>query len=591
MTKDKAYKEIIRCLISKQEFKRAENILLLIQVESDRLETLRLILKELLKTRLYKDAFVLIHKYLSGNELAFHILEILKNMQLCVGHISVEQLTYVDCILSEIEDDRCTIKTHALIAEVLCDNNQLDLAEKHIFIALNIWDKASGELSDLSPIIKSLKAQRLEIKATELLDSLSHTISNNVFDRIALANCIFELGQLRSLLNYEADYESEENSRLLEGEVYENSYDLNEVRAACFRFLEKPRIIEIDSKEYQVLCGLPKTLKDHLDYYKSLDVKERNQELISLREQLILPTFPTDCCNRYSSSSIIEQLAKYCALSHFYYEHQQWDLSDNILSHALSIALSQDDVCDESKLIFAAGPKYECLYILCYHNLIQGDVLKANGILETMEGTYNSINGGYNFYKLCGDALTWISYCDNHRTRILEFLFKKLYQLLSESISIENIRLTVRILCASVTHSERQQTILRFRYLLEKVSNSAIDSVIKEACVIELLKGALEIDYLEIVLESMRSGDFSEKGLEVIHEEIAHYYLSRDPNLVKLTLRMKEHGRWLPHMNLRNIMDDAIIASLNAESVARVIYLFSERPDNLEFLLQEYTLN
>jgi hypothetical protein len=34
---------------------------------------------------------------------------------------------------------------------------------------------------------------------------------------------------------------------------------------------------------------------------------------------------------------------------------------------------------------------------------------------------------------------------------------------------------------------------------------------------IELLKGALEINYLEIVLESMRSGDFAEKGLEVIH--------------------------------------------------------------------------
>jgi hypothetical protein len=54
---------------------------------------------------------------------------------------------------------------------------------------------------------------------------------------------------------------------------------------------------------------------------------------------------------------------------------------------------------------------------------------------------------------------------------------------------------------------------------------------------------------------------------------------------------MKVHERWLPDMNMKNILDEQTIKELTADAVTPVIFLFSERPENLEVILKNFSLN
>ena len=91
--------------------------------------------------------------------------------------------------------------------------------------------------------------------------------------------------------------------------------------------------------------------------------------------------------------------------------------------------------------------------------------------------------------------------------------------------------------------------------------------------------------------ETIHSMEFIEKNQEEIHEHIANFYIKKEPDLIKLISKMKEHERWLPDMNMKNILDEHTMNELTADAVIPVIYLFSERPENLEVLLKNFSLN
>jgi hypothetical protein len=591
MIKNKTCIELINRLISQQEFSKAEIILSRIQGEDERMKSIGWILEELIKKLHYDEAFTLVNKYLNGNELIFHRLLVLKHQQEHNSPINVHYLNLAMNALSEFENNKGSVKTNALLAEILFRNNDIELANRYNELAFTIWENGSMEFSDLSYIVLSLKAQHQSNKANEILNNLLEEV-NCGDDYIAEANCRFEINQLKSLLTDETDvYDEDEDGWFQTEESNESSINLDAVKTAALQFLSKPRFKRTTNEIGYNGSNHPYTLFDRLDYYRTHDTAGLKNELNSLRSQFKSVGSSLHTFNESSNQNIIELLADYCALSQVFFMEQEVKISDSILNHALSIAMNQDDSHHPSTLNFSAGPKYECLYLVCYHHLIQGKFDLANRILEEMENTYQSLGNPFNLFSLCDDSLTWISTYDMYKSEILEFLYEKLSESLNSSVKIISVHYAVRILEANASDEKKNYVLDKLNELLLTLKSKTMSREEKEACIIEVCKGLLKFDGFESVTDTIHSIEFTEKNLEEIHERIANFYLKKEPDLIKLFSKMKVHERWLPDMNMKNILDEQTIKELTADAVTPVIFLFSERPENLEVILKNFSLN
>jgi hypothetical protein len=493
--------------------------------------------------------------------------------------------------LSEFENDSSSVKTHALLAEILLRNNEIELANQYNELAFTVWENGSMEFSDLSYIVLSLKAQHQSNNANKILNHLLEEV-NCGDDYIAEANCRFEINQLKSLLTDETDvYDEDEDGWFQTEESNESSINLDAVKTAALQFLSKPRFKRTTNEIGYNGSNHPYTLFDRLDYYRTHDTAGLKNELNSLRSQFKSVGSSLHTFNESSNQNIIELLADYCALSQVFFMEQEVKISDSILNHALSIAMNQDDSHHPSTLNFSAGPKYECLYLVCYHHLIQGKFDLANRILEEMENTYQSLGNPFNLFSLCDDSLTWISTYDMYKSEILEFLYEKLSESLNSSVKIISVHYAVRILEANASDEKKNYVLDKLNELLLTLKSKTMRREEKEACIIEVCKGLLKFDGFESVTDTIHSIEFTEKNLEEIHERIANFYLKKEPDLIKLFSKMKVHERWLPDMNMKNILDEQTIKELTADAVTPVIFLFSERPENLEVILKNFSLN
>jgi hypothetical protein len=591
MIKDKTCIELINRLISQQEFSKAEIILSRIQGENERLKSIGWILEELIKKLHYDEAFTLVNKYLEGNELIFHRLLVLKHQQEHNSPINVHYLNLAMNALSEFENNKGSVKTNALLAEILFRNNDIELANRYNELAFTIWENGSMEFSDLSYIVLSLKAQHQSNNANEILNNLLEEV-NCGDDYIAEANCRFEINQLKSLLTDETDvYDEDEDGWFQTEESNESSINLDAVKTAALQFLSKPRFKRTTNEIGYNGSNHPYILFDRLDNYRTHDTAGLKNELNSLRSQFKSVGSSLHTFNESSNQNIIELLADYCALSQVFFMEQEVKISDSILNHALSIALNQDDSHHPSTLNFSAGPKYECLYLVCYHHLIQGKFDLANRILEEMDNTYQSLGNQFNLFSLCDDSLTWISNHDMYKSEILEFLYEKLSESLNSTVKIISVHYAVRILAANASDEKKNYVLDKLNELLLTLKSKTMRREEKEACIIEVCKGLLKFDGLESVTDTIHSMEFTEKNLEEIHERIANFYLRKEPDLIKLFSKMKVHERWLLDMNMKNILDEQTIKELTADAVTPVIFLFSERPENLEVILKNFSVN
>jgi hypothetical protein len=600
MIKETTCKELIRILALKKEFKKAEIFLPLIKSENTFRESMRSILDELLKVHYYDDAFALINKNLSGNELAYHLLLILNNQAKNSFQLNVELLSLAQGILKYLDNDRNTLKTHALLAEVLYRNGEPILAERQTDMALNLWEKESGEISELGPIITSLKAQDQTDKAKLFIRELGETIEENVTDDLARKNCLFELNQLVAILKDNSLFEDDGDPWLEEWELQKHIFHLEEVKSACYSFISKP--IGLGVSEQQTF---KRTIKKVLGigqedeniqlllYYGQLDPEELRTELNTKRGQLKNMPVSAYSSQKSNRNDLLKNLSDYCNISTVYFEKKQFDLSENILRHALKIANEQVANYRESTLDFSAGPRKECLYIVCYHYLIRGDIHEANKLFQLMEDSYGSFDSRsrYDLFALCDSALNWIALREQYTSEILSFLYDKLSENLKSSISVRRINYLVRVLIASHSNVDKNKGINQLNELVDFISGMNMEKELKEACTIELLDGLLQLDGLNQVLKILDSVTFSEKGLSNMHEKIANYYFLKEPDIKKVFFQMKYLGKWLPKMKLENIIDAEHLEPLSPDMVLPIIHLFSEQPENLENLLQKYALN
>jgi hypothetical protein len=586
--KDTTSKKLINLLISKKEFSKAEIIFSRIQGESIRLESFRLIVDELLQLNNYDDAFSLVNKYLDGNELIFHNLLIIKNQLLNSCPINADYLNQAMSKLNELGNDINSVKTHALLAEILFIIHEIELANKYNELAFTIWENSPMYFSELSHIILSLRTQHQSNKADKILNDLMEDV-NCGDDLIAEANCRFEINELRSLLKDKTDVEENIVEWFEVEESNASLFNLNTIKTNALQFLSKPRSKRISCASEYNGTNHTYTLFDRLDNYLMLDAVGVKNKLNSLRSQLKSEGYSFQTLNKPSNKNIIQLLADYCALSQAFLMKQEFKISESILNHALSIAMNQFDSHHPSTLNFSSGPKYECLYLVCYHHLIQGKIDQANRILEDMENTYQSLGNQFNFFSLCDDTLIWISTYDKDKSEILKFLYSKAFDSIKSSPNINNVNYLVRILGANISGQKNDIVLEKLTELINILKNKPFPRDQKEACIIEVCEGLLKFGYLDNVIETIRFIEFTEKNLEEIHERIANFYLKKELDIINLFSKMKAHGRWLPDLNMRNILDEEIINELNINTVLPVIYLFSDRPENLEVLLSKFS--
>lgn len=592
MIKETTCKELIRHLIDQKQFGKAEIIINRIQNKNERLFSIELIFNAYLKAVNYEDAFSLIGKFLKEDELLYYKLILIKHQQEKTKNTSNQIINQIKNILSEVGSNVFSIKTNSLLSEICFLNNELELADQYNEKAYQTWANTSGNPLELTPLIISLKNQNQVVKIKNIFSGLNKSISENTSDEIERANFFFELNQLNSLLEDE-NYSNDESNWTIEDILFTNGqpYNLDDVKSTCLKFISKPK-----NSKISVLLNRNKSiysiqLLQCFNNYLNLDNQELINKLNILRGHLNSENKIIQLSIGIEDEISIEQLSDYCTLSQVFFIKKDFKISENILSHALSIAMNQVDSHHPSTLNFSAGPKYECLYLVCFHHLIQGKIDSANIILEDMENTYQSLDNQFNLFSLCDDALSWFSSTETFKTEILKYLYDKLFDKFNSSLSLINVKYAVLILQANDYYSQKDYVIQKLNELVNKLSHMALKKELKEACMIEVIKGLLKFDCLDTVIEILQTSDFSEKSTEEIYERLANYYFTKEPDLTKLISTMKGHGKWLPDMNLKTIFDESNLASLAAEMVTPVICLFADNPENIEVILSKYSLN
>jgi hypothetical protein len=241
---------------------------------------------------------------------------------------------------------------------------------------------------------------------------------------------------------------------------------------------------------------------------------------------------------------------------------------------------------------FSAGPKYECLYIVCFHYLIQNRINEASEIMIIMENTYQPFVP--DIFTLSEEILSWFSSTNQKHYDSLLLLFNKLNEELNESwsysVSVERIQNVINLLKTFDLDSNRGFVVTELNRLIDNISSKNISADTKEDCMILLIDTLLYCHEEENALLKINSYDFSNKSKIVLAEKIAIFYLKKDQNLSSVITQLDKLKIDFSSLNLDRILNIEVLSEIDQPYFVSMISYFFRKPEILVKILQKFTL-
>ena len=626
--KEITLREIIKILVGKDEFFKAEYFLKKIEDYEIRLSAFEIIFKGLMFLRKFDEADILIRNNHKDYELAHYLLKFIKIQIKNFEIINSSKLDDIILLIQTLDNKESKVGLYSIIAEISFYAGNFDFSDHYIKLAYDLWVELSMGISDLEPIISSLEAQNKSERAWEILGEIYEIINETISDDIARANCLHELWELEhgveeikyyedSVLHdiiekgdeygaedvdvnefiktpvEEADVSNIDSSKAVRDNLSDNHLilfeDIGQIKANALKFINKSfesdMIERLEFKNYfegkkkGIICN--KAI-DIITSYRTLNPGELKQELKALRTRL----------KSFYSKNIIDDLLKYCVLSTIFFDIENLKLSDSILKHARSIAENSIDQYNESTMNFSAGPKYECLYIVCFHYLIQNRIKEATEIMDIMDNTYRPYV--LDVFTLSEEILSWFSSTNQKHYDLLLLLFNKLNEELNESwsysVSVERIQNVINLLKTFDLDSNRGFVVTELNRLIDNISSKNISADAKEDCMILLIDTLLYCHEKENALLKINSYDFSNKSKIVLAEKIAIFYLKKDQNLSSVITQLDKLKIDFSSLNLDRILNIEVLSEIDQPFFVSMISYFFRKPEILVKILQKFTL-
>jgi hypothetical protein len=650
--KEKTLREIIKILVGKAEFLMAEYFLKKIEDYEIRLSAFEIIFKGLMFLRKFDEADILIRNNHKDYELAHYLLKFIKIQIKNFEIINGSKLDDIISLIQKLDNKESKVGLYSILSEISFYAGNFDFSDHYIKLAYDLWVELSMGISDLEPIISSLEAQNKSERAREILGEIYEIINETLSDDIARANCFHELRELEhgveeieyyedSVLHdiiekgdeygaedvdvnefiktpvEEADVSNIDSSKAVRDNLSDNHLilfeDIGQIKASALKFINKSfesdMIERLEFKNYfegkkkGIICN--KAI-DIITSYRTLNPGELNQELKALRTRLrsvysknIIRMLNPDELNlelqalrtRLSpvyKKNMIDDLLKYCVLSTIFFDIENLKLSDSILKHARSIAENSIDQYHESTMNFSDGPKYECLYIVCFHYLIQNRIKEASEIMVISKTFVPDI------FTLSEEILSWFSSTNQKHYDSLLLLFNKLNEELNESwsysVSVERIQNVINLLKTFDLDSNRGFVVTELNRLIDNISSKNISADTKEDCMILLIDTLLYCHEEENALLKINSYDFSNKSKIVLAEKIAIFYLKKDQNLSSVITQLDKLKIDFSSLNLDRILNIEVLSEIDQPYFVSMISYFFRKPEILVKILQKFTL-
>ena len=622
--KEKTLREIIKILVGKAEFLKAEYFLKKIEDYEIRLSAFEIIFKGLMFLRKFDEADILLRNNHKDYELAHYLLKFIKIQIKNFEIINSSKLDDIISLIQKLDNKESKVGLYSILSEISFYAGNFDFSDHYIKLAYDLWVELSMGISDLEPIISSLEAQNQSERAREILDEISEFINETISDDIARANCLHELWELEhsdeeieyyedSVLHdiiekgdeygaedvdvnefiktpvEEADGSDNDSSKSVRDNLSDNHLilfnDIGQIKANALKFINKSfesdMIERLEFKNYfegkkkGIICN--KAI-DIITSYRTLNPDELNLELPALRTRLS-PGY---------KKNMIDDLLKYCVLSTIFFDNENLTLSDSILKHARSIAENSIDQYHESTMNFSDGPKYECLYIVCFHYLIQNRIKEASEIMVISKTFVPDI------FTLSEEILSWFSSTNQKHYDSLLLLFNKLNEELNESwsysVSVERIQNVINLLKTFDLDSNRGFVVTELNRLIDNISSKNISADTKEDCMILLIDTLLYCHEEENALLKINSYDFSNKSKIVLAEKIAIFYLKKDQNLSSVITQLDKLKIDFSSLNLDRILNIEVLSEIDQPYFVSMISYFFRKPEILVKILQKFTL-
>ena len=622
--KEKTLREIIKILVGKAEFLKAEYFLKKIEDYEIRLSAFEIIFKGLMFLRKFDEADILIRNNHKDYELAHYLLKFIKIQIKNFEIINSSKLDDIISLIQKLDNKESKVGLYSILSEISFYAGNFDFSDHYIKLAYDLWVELSMGISDLEPIISSLEAQNKSERAREILGEIYEIINETLSDDIARANCFYELKELEhgveeieyyedSVLHdiiekgdeygaedvdvnefiktpvEEADGSDNDSSKSVRDNLSDNHLilfnDIVQIKANALKFINKSfqsdMIERLEFKNYfegkkkGIICN--KAI-DIITSYRTLKPDELNQELQALRGRL----------KSFYSKNIIDDLLKYCVLSTIFFDIENLKLSDSILKHARSIAENSIDQYHESTMNFSDGPKYECLYIVCFHYLIQNRINEASEIMVISKTFVPDI------FTLSEEILSWFSSTNQKHYDSLLLLFNKLNEELNESwsysVSVERIQNVINLLKTFDLDSNRGFVVTELNRLIDNISSKNISADTKEDCMILLIDTLLYCHEEENALLKINSYDFSNKSKIVLAEKIAIFYLKKNQNLSSVITQLDKLKIDFSSLNLDRILNIEVLSEIDQPYFVSMISYFFRKPEILVKILQKFTL-
>lgn len=622
--KEKTLREIIKILVGKDKFLKAEYFLKKIEDYEIRLSAFEIIFKGLMFLRKFDEADILIRNNHKDYELAHYLLKFIKIQIKNFEIINSSKLDDIISLIQKLDNKESKVGLYSILSEISFYAGNFDFSDHYIKLAYDLRVELSMGISDLEPIISSLEAQNKSERAREILGEIYEIINETLSDDIARANCFYELKELEhgveeieyyedSVLHdiiekgdeygaenvdvnefiktpvEEADGSDNDSSKSVRDNLSDNHLilfnDIVQIKANALKFINKSfqsdMIERLEFKNYfegkkkGIICN--KAI-DIITSYRTLKPDELNQELQALRGRL----------KSFYSKNIIDDLLKYCVLSTIFFDIENLKLSDSILKHARSIAENSIDQYHESTMNFSDGPKYECLYIVCFHYLIQNRINEASEIMVISKTFVPDI------FTLSEEILSWFSSTNQKHYDSLLLLFNKLNEELNESwsysVSVERIQNVINLLKTFDLDSNRGFVVTELNRLIDNISSKNISADTKEDCMILLIDTLLYCHEEENALLKINSYDFSNKSKIVLAEKIAIFYLKKNQNLSSVITQLDKLKIDFSSLNLDRILNIEVLSEIDQPYFVSMISYFFRKPEILVKILQKFTL-
>jgi hypothetical protein len=626
--KEKTLREIIKILVGKDKFLKAEYFLKKIEDYEIRLSAFEIIFKGLMFLRKFDEADILIRNNHKDYELAHYLLKFIKIQIKNFEIINSSKLDDIISLIQKLDNKESKVGLYSILSEISFYAGNFDFSDHYIKLAYDLWVELSMGIPDLEPIISSLEAQNKPERAREILGEIYEIINETISDDIARANCFHELRELEhsdeeieyyedSVLHdiiekgdeygaedvdvnefiktpvEEVDGSDNYSSKSVRDNLSDNHLilfnDIGQIKANALKFINKSfqsdMIEKLEFKNYfegkkkGIICNKAIYI---ITSYRTLNPGELNQELQALR----------GCLRSFYSKNIIDDLLKYCVLSTIFFDNENLTLSDSILKHARSIAENSIDQYPESTMNFSAGPKYKCLYIVCFHYLIQNRIKEATEIMDIMDNTYRPYVP--DVFTLSEEILSWFSSTNQKHYDSLLLLFNKLNEELNESwsysVSVERIQNVINLLKTFDFDSNRGFVVTELNRLIDNISSKNISADTKEDCMILLIDTLLYCHEEENALLKINSYDFSNKSKIVLAEKIAIFYLKKDQNLSSVITQLDKLKIDFSSLNLDRILNIEVLSEIDQPYFVSMISYFFRKPEILVKILQKFTL-